>query len=919
MQKLHQFYVLKFNSSRLKKDNYNINITVNVARKNDELISLGDNQVLRAIRKITNKNIDFDNIDNLFKERRKIARRRNSVRNKERILQIDKDLNNLLFVPEYISVVVEKHSHYKHMIKHKLIVNGKKYIRLLCGAGNARRNTVFFVQEDIYEQLDKILQNGHHKTKITESKYNAYYALSNSATYSVSEPRVCVVPDLEIKMVKKVDWINEKEVNDEIVEAEKELVFNLWDGMGICSPELANQWAIDLDLDYSPSSFCIRNYFIKGMVCVFDFHKFSKEVAKTNIIKDLYGHEVNTDEVDMIITESQFKLWKGYDSWAEYLECCKQNDGQWGVTKFSPKTEKTSVFTNYQFLQVLNLDTQEKIEKLCKPTVEWLNKITNQNADYSLLYLMGSLCETPLDEMSEEEFTDLFYTLDPMVQALILNKDLINDTYIKNKLARYLNTKINESYIGKLLVNGNFQTMLSDPYALCEHIYGLEVKGLLKDKEHYSKYWNDRKANKVVAMRAPLTWQSESNELHFIDNDKTNEWYKYLTSGIIYNVWGCDCMQHADSDFDGDIVFTTNNEVMVDNIIYGYPITYQKQPTEKKYIDTNNLYKADLMSFDSKIGYITNCSTTLYSMLPLYEKGSKEYNEIINRLKICRKEQGNQIDKAKGLIVKDFPHHWTNWENPDKENENFTKEEIEFNNKLLIEKRPMFMKHLYPGYKSKYNEHYNKYNYLCNRTFGISIDELLKLSNKTPEQENLIDNYNKFNPLLNTNCPMNNICTYMENEIAELKINVKKKNPDYIFNILYNPNIEITESQIKEMEKIYKRYKKSKNKSDNIEVYNDLISENISTVQNVEDIKSLNYDYISDDIQRLANLAVYVNYYLYPKSPKNFCWDLFGEGIILNIYDNSNKKFEIPIIDNEGDIEYMGKKFKNKGVKIDCQ
>ena len=37
--------------------------------------------------------------------------------------------------------------------------------------------------------------------------------------------------------------------------------------------------------------------------------------------------------------------------------------------------------------------------------------------------------------------------------------------------------------------------------------------------------------------------------------------------------------------------------------------------------------------------------------------------------------------KAKGLIVKDFPKHWTNWQNPDKPNDKFTKEEIEFNNK----------------------------------------------------------------------------------------------------------------------------------------------------------------------------------------------------------------------------------------------
>lgn len=546
MQKLQQFYVLKFNSGRLKKDDYKIDITVKTARNNGELVSLGDNQVLRSIRKIKGKELDFEMINDLFKQRRRIARRKKSSENRSKIKQIDKDIDNLLFIPEYLSVVIEKHSHYRHIIKHGLYVNGKKFVRLLCGAGNARRNTVFFVQEDIYDDLDKILKNGHKPLKITESKYNAYYALSNSATYSVSEPRVCVVPDKEIQMKKIVDWAIEKEPDDIIEEQERELTFNLWDGMGICSPELAEQWGRDLDLDYTPCSFCIRNYFVKGMVCVFDFHKFSREVAGKHIITDLYGNSVDTDDIDMIITESQFKLWKGYESWQDYLDCCKENDGRWGVTKFTPKEDKTAVFTNYQFLQVLNLDTPEKIEELCRPTIEWLDKITSQDSDYALLYLLGGLCDKPLNEMELDDFMDVFNSLEPSVRALILNRDMLGDTYIKTKLARYLNAKISESYLGKLLVNGNFQFMISEPYSLCEHIYGLPIKGLLNEFEHYSQYWNNRNVDTVVAMRAPLTWRSEVNTLHLQNNDKVNEWYKYLYSGIVYNVWGVDTMIAAD-------------------------------------------------------------------------------------------------------------------------------------------------------------------------------------------------------------------------------------------------------------------------------------------------------------------------------------------------------------------------------------
>ena len=271
--------------------------------------------------------------------------------------------------------------------------------------------------------------------------------------------------------------------------------------------------------------------------------------------------------------------------------------------------------------------------------------------------------------------------------------------------------------------------------------------------------------------------------------------------------------------------------------------------------------------------------------------------------------------KAKGLIVKDFPKHWVDWQNPNKPNDKFTKEEIEFNNKLLVDKRPYFMKYLYSKYKSQYKDYWKKYNCLCYMKFGITIDELLKIKNKTLEQEQLEYNYYRFNPFLENSCPMNEICWYMEKQVKQTKINAKKRTPDYVFDILFNKNINITEKQIKQMENVFKKYKKSKSES----ITNgELLS--IDDLNNLaKDDIDHDFGYISNDLQQLANLAVYVNYYLYPNSPKNFCWDLFGEGILLNIYNNTNNKIEIPLLDENGDIEYMGKKYKNKGVNIICQ
>ena len=131
---------------------------------------------------------------------------------------------------------------------------------------------------------------------------------------------------------------------------------------------------------------------------------------------------------------------------------------------------------------------------------------------------------------------------------------MMQEQYIRQTIIQSINKKIKEAYIGKLVLRGCFNTMIPDPYALMEWTFAdgdvSKVHGLLKEHEHYSHYWNERGSNVAVGMRSPLTWRSEVNELHFIKNEKTEEWYQYLGSGTIYNVFGVDCMLHADSDFD---------------------------------------------------------------------------------------------------------------------------------------------------------------------------------------------------------------------------------------------------------------------------------------------------------------------------------------------------------------------------------
>ena len=60
-----------------------------------------------------------------------------------------------------------------------------------------------------------------------------------------------------------------------------------------------------------------RAPWVKGLLGVFDFVELIKEKGYSPIIKDIYGqeHDVIAEDIRIIFTKSQFKMYKFYDSW----------------------------------------------------------------------------------------------------------------------------------------------------------------------------------------------------------------------------------------------------------------------------------------------------------------------------------------------------------------------------------------------------------------------------------------------------------------------------------------------------------------------------------------------------------------------------------------------------------------------------
>lgn len=540
--KLQSFFILKLRTRRLKEEKYKINLTLSQARENNEVVRIGDSNVLEFLRRIKKQDNYLDEVRSAEIAIKKLRKSRNTEGNKKRLESLQYVIDKYLFVPEIVSVVFDDNRHYKHIIKNGLFINGRRFVRFFSGAGNARKSTAFFIDEEYYEKMDWYIENGRNEILINQNKFNAYYALSASGGLPIKTPRFVVVPDLEVTRPTMVDMVTESTgygIDPKVEEMEIQQTFNLFDGQGICSPSFANQIAYDLELDYTPSSAIIRTAWIKGLLVTFDFHEYAKRNKIVEIV-DIYGNKHLVKDLDCILTQSQFKMSGGYDSLEHYKKEAEIRNFQWRVTRPSPKKDKNQVQSNYQYLQVLQLEDGD-IQDLCKDTIEYFRELSGLSWEAIILFLVGSL--------KKEDITKQWFDrLDPLIKVLFYEPEMIADKFVLNKIKKMISKKIRESYIGVLNLRGNYSSMVSDVMALAQHAFGMEVTGLLKEREFYSNYWNNHNVEKVAAMRSPLTHYSEVNILDLKRTKEMDYWYKYINTGVVYNIFDNSVMLHSGSD-----------------------------------------------------------------------------------------------------------------------------------------------------------------------------------------------------------------------------------------------------------------------------------------------------------------------------------------------------------------------------------
>lgn len=904
-------------SRRLKAGKFNIELSINEAMENLELVTIADNMVLRFIDELNGVgNIDTEWHD--LNQKIRATRKKEATKESRRLLQeLYLQRNKLQFVQDYVCIVMDSVKDYRTLYKEGCIINGIKFKRLLATTGGVKSGIVVFVAERLWKELRLRLDNGRDLNKpLVPAKFGAYESLACSSSVAVSKPKgILVVPDCYTEFKEDVITIDDRTEGEPVLSSISDYSIrkNCSDGFGTMMPRRAEVWSRELGLDYVMSGCNTRYAFEKGMLVTFDHIDFAEKIngaSESNpsgyIVKDVWGNDVDVRAVDVVLTESMLKLWDSYSSIENYISCCDDNHYCFSITKVAPKYLDEEWTTNYQFLQSYDLDDND-IRELVQPTIEMISDILGGDYRKLILYANGKTIDD-----------NTFLLGNNMcLKALMADKCVIDDPYIIKTVYNMIENRIRQAKLGKLNVHGHFCIACGDPFSLWQSIFGLEVTGLLKKREIYSKFWLDANSLEVVCFRAPMTCHNNIRKMSVSNNEDAKYWYRYINTMIVFNSWDSSMDAMNGEDYDGDQNFVTDNPVLLRRTVEEPTIFCIQRKADKHIINEDLIVESNINSFGNKIGKITNDITSQFDLLTKYNSNTLEYKTLSYRIKTGQLYQQNEIDKAKGIVTKPRPSYWFNYrDNKIADDDTYaSRHHKKFNQLIAVEKKPYFMIYNYEAQNKEYKNYIKNTEANCKMRFGVGVDDLETANTRNADEEQFIKYYHKLMPVMFGHCVINRISKIFEDKFSNF-IRTFNASHSNFFNYAILKGVhdgdEINDNILHNLSKIYSTYLKNVKKSLSELKYLDVSDkEMVEEKRNILSIMEKNFKEQCNIAcpNKVEQTSALIDLLYKNNSSKRFVWEICGEQIIENLLEANNYIIEYPVQSFSGDFMYCGKKY----------
>lgn len=501
--------------------------------------------------------------------------------------------------------------------------NGEKYIFLTASAGQIRTKKTVFIKEALWKQHERTLMCGltiddiNARGGVNVNKFLAYLALSNSATDEWTDfdiDRCIVVPDFETEVYGTVDFIDD--TTYKVERQEMGIGIEHTDGCGLMLPSV------------SKKNFMVRAPWLKGLLGVFDFRKFIEEHNASPIIKDVYGdeHDVIAEDIHIIFTKSQFKLWKYYTDWNAYKEAFKKYNCQVGKCKIEEDRIKSSRLS-YQMLQTLTDITPDEIRRITTPAVEKLDRLTSD---------VGTM----LDAFGAVKGRNL----SPFQEALMIYPEMLGDKYCKRQLNEIKNSLIKEYHAGRIPVKGKYTFVLPDLYAVCQNwfLHMESPPGLLENGQVSCRLY--KRAKKLDCLRSPHLYREHAVRENVVD-ETTGEWFQ---TDAVYTSCFDMCSKILQFDCDGDTLLVVADKTIIEvaerNMEGVVPLFYNMRKAEPTILTSEQFYKGMTDAWTGgNIGEISNDITKIWNR----DGGVGENEDLAVKLLCC--DNNFVIDYAKTL------------------------------------------------------------------------------------------------------------------------------------------------------------------------------------------------------------------------------------------------------------------------------
>lgn len=522
--------------------------------------------------------------------------------------------------------------------------NGEKYKYFTSSAGQIRKKKAVFIKESVWNKIEKTIMCGLTIDKINSkggnnvNKHLAYMALSNSATDEWGEfdiDKSIVIDDFETNVYGTFDFVDETDYS--ITRKTDYVPIPHTDGAGMVLPSL------------STKNFMFRSPWVKGLLGVFDFRKFIEANNYSPVITDIYGkeHNIIEEDIQVIFTKSQFKMYKYYDSWDEYKEAFKKYNCSAGRCNIEEDRIKNAKI-NYQMLQTLTNITDDEIDLLTHKSVDRISNVCSSK-------------ETMMDILG---ITPYNTNMTPFQKAVKIYPALLSDTYAKDVIREVKNSLLKKYRSGKLEVTGKYTFLLPDYYASCEYWFGHieEPKGLLDDKEVFC--WLFKQYDKLDCLRSPHLYKEHAIRFNVASNgygervDQIREWF---TTNAVYTSTHDLISKILQFDVDGDksLVVADKDFVRIAerNMNGIVPLYYNMRKAEPTQLNNKNIYAGLNAAFTGgNIGIYSNNISKIWNDDVFVTGTEEEKQEAIECVKRLCCQNNFVIDFAKTLYKPEFPH-----------------------------------------------------------------------------------------------------------------------------------------------------------------------------------------------------------------------------------------------------------------------